>query len=247
MLVIWKLVHIRWKGLCTLIYRLNLYVKTPKHLFLPTIKSRRLERADTVFNYLKRYGPMVKIFSNKKIFTINAVLNHCNNWNIAKAHSKVKGIFRTKQLAQVIVFGVVVFDKKDMSLHFSKPGEEINTEICYKVLRYKVLVCLKINYPTGNYVWTQDGAPTHAAKKVQKIWNKNFKFLACKILAIVQSRPESHWLYNLGHIRALNQQYFIPLYFPSEESPGARMGEIVWWLNSRLLQCLKARCAGCDW
>ncbi|QQP40791.1 Uncharacterized protein FKW44_014953 [Caligus rogercresseyi] len=41
---------------------------------------------------------------------------------------------------------------------------------------------VKKNYPTGNYVWQQDGAPSHMAAKNQKFckdnmahfWPKNF-------------------------------------------------------------------------
>ena len=44
----------------------------------------------------------------------------------------------------------------------------------YKVLRYNVLPWLKTNYPKGKYVWTQDGAPCHTAKKVQQFCKTNF-------------------------------------------------------------------------
>ncbi|QQP37261.1 Uncharacterized protein FKW44_017471 [Caligus rogercresseyi] len=65
---------------------------------------------------------------------------------------------------------------------FFRPDEKIDTEAYYKVLRYTVLPWLKKNYPTGNYVWQQDGAPSHMADKNQKFckdnmahfWPKNF-------------------------------------------------------------------------
>lgn len=154
--------------------QLNSYVRTPKHLLTAAMEARRLERAKKVLNYLKRHGPTVKIFSDEKIFTVDAVVNRRNDRYIAQSRSEVKGIFRTKHPAQVMVLGVVASDGKKMPLHFFKPGEKVNTEVYYKVLRYKVLPWLKANYPNGNYVWTQDGAPAHTARKVQKFCKDNF-------------------------------------------------------------------------
>ena len=70
-----------------------------------------------------------------------------------------------------MVLGVVTSDGKEMPLHFFKPVEKVRAEVYYKVLRYKVLPWLKMNYPNGNYVWTQDGC---TAKKVQKFCKDNF-------------------------------------------------------------------------
>lgn len=39
---------------------------------------------------------------------------------------------------------------------FFKPGEYVRAEVHFKVLRYKVLQLLKLNYPNGNYVWVQE-------------------------------------------------------------------------------------------
>ncbi|QQP48684.1 Uncharacterized protein FKW44_009066, partial [Caligus rogercresseyi] len=47
-------------------------------------------------------------------------------------------------------------------------GEKIRKETYYKVLRYTVLLWLKANYPEGKYVWTQDGAASHASDLYQK-------------------------------------------------------------------------------
>ncbi|QQP51070.1 Uncharacterized protein FKW44_012286, partial [Caligus rogercresseyi] len=52
-------------------------------------------------------------------------------------------------------------------------GEKIGKETYYKVLRYTVLPWLKANYPEGNYVWTQDGAPSHTSDLCQKFCTTN--------------------------------------------------------------------------
>ncbi|QQP54617.1 Uncharacterized protein FKW44_007505 [Caligus rogercresseyi] len=68
---------------------------------------------------------------------------------------------------------------------FFRPDEKIDTEAYYKVLRYTVLPWFKKNYPTGNYVWQQDGAPSHMAAKNQKFCKDNRPFLAEELLATV--------------------------------------------------------------
>ena len=69
---------------------------------------------------------------------------------------------------------VVALDSKKMPPHFFNVGEKVDSEVYYKVLRYKVLPWLKATYPRADYVLTQDGAPSHTSKKVQKFYKTNF-------------------------------------------------------------------------
>jgi hypothetical protein len=153
---------------------LKSYTRTPRHLLTESMKARRLERCKKVLRYIKNHGSTVKIFSDEKIFTVDAVLNRRNDRYLAKSTVDVKGTFRTKHPAQVMVFGVVASDGKKMPTFFYKPGEKVGADAYYKVLRYHVLPWLKANYPEGNYVWSQDGAPSHTANKVQKFCKANF-------------------------------------------------------------------------
>lgn len=150
------------------------FVRTPRHLLTKSMQEKRLERCQKVLGFLKRNGSTVRVFSDEKIFTVDAVVNRRNDRYIAASRAEVKGIFRTKHPAQVMVFGVVASDGKKMPPYFFKPGEKVGAESYYKVLRYHVLPWLKANYPQGDYVWTQDGAPCHTATKVQEFCRKNF-------------------------------------------------------------------------
>jgi transposase len=153
---------------------LKLYVRTPRHLLTDSMKARRLERARKVMGYIRRHGSTVRIFSDEKIFVVDAVINRRNGQCLAKSKDNVAGTFRTKHPAQVMVFGVVASDGKRMPPFFFKPGERVGADAYYKVLRYHVLPWLKVNYPNGDYVWTQDGALCHTAKKVLKFCPRNF-------------------------------------------------------------------------
>ena len=115
----------------------------------------------------------MKIFSDKTIFTVDQVYNCRNDRWISTTPGQVKGVIRTKHPAQVMVLGIPGSDGKKMPPFFFKPGERIGTEAYYKVLRYTVLPWIKATYPEGNYAWTQDGAPSHTANKVQKFCKEN--------------------------------------------------------------------------
>ena len=142
--------------------QLNLYVRISKHLLKHTIKARKIERAEKVLTYIRCHEPIVKILFYEKIFTVDAVLNLHNDRYITSARNEVKDIFKTNHLSQVMVFEVVASNGKKMLLHFINPVENVNTEVNYKVLRYKdIKLRLKTNYSVGNYVWTQGGAPAH--------------------------------------------------------------------------------------
>ncbi|QQP36806.1 Uncharacterized protein FKW44_022006 [Caligus rogercresseyi] len=63
-----------------------------------------------------------------------------------------------------MVQGVVATDGKTMPPYYFRAREKIDRHVYVKVLRYHVLPWLKANYPSGHYVWTQDGAPSHTSK-----------------------------------------------------------------------------------
>jgi len=150
------------------------FVRTQRHLLTESLKSKRLVRCKKVMQYLRTRGSTVKVFSDEKIFTVDAVVNRRNDRFLAKSIEEVVGTFHTKHPAQIMVLGVVASDGKKMPPYFFQPGEKVGADAYYKVLRYHVLPWLKTHYPAGNYVWTQDGAPCHTAKKVQQFCKTNF-------------------------------------------------------------------------
>ncbi|QQP40763.1 Uncharacterized protein FKW44_014916 [Caligus rogercresseyi] len=103
---------------------LKSFVRTPRHLLAATMKHN---------------GDTVKIYSDKKIFTVDAVLNRRNDRFLAETRGQVEGYYRTKHPAQVMVLGIVASDGNKMPPHFFRPNEKVNSDVYYKVLRYKVL------------------------------------------------------------------------------------------------------------
>ncbi|XP_059081907.1 uncharacterized protein LOC131879566 [Tigriopus californicus] len=124
-------------------------------------------------NWLKHNPSTVKIFLDKKLFTVDQIYNRRNDRFLASSTSEVKRVFHTKHPAAIMVLGVVASNGKNMPPYFFKMGEKIGADVYYKILRYQILPWLKVNYPDGNYVWTQDGAPCHTAKINQNFCESN--------------------------------------------------------------------------
>lgn len=61
------------------------------------------------------------IFSDEKIFTLDAVLSRSNDKFIAESKTDGKRTFKTKCPAEVMAFGVVAPDGKKMPINFYKP------------------------------------------------------------------------------------------------------------------------------
>ncbi|QQP57627.1 Transposable element tcb2 transposase [Caligus rogercresseyi] len=102
---------------------LKSFVRTPRHLLAATMKARRLERAKKVLNFFKHNGDTVKIYSDKKIFTVDAVLNRRNDRFLAETRGQVEGYYRTKHPAQVMVLGIVASDGRSPGSHVQKVQE----------------------------------------------------------------------------------------------------------------------------
>ncbi len=76
-------------------------------------------RNSKILNFLKHNSNTVKIFSDKKIFTVNQVYDHHNDRWLAETTEEVKGVFRMKYPVQVMVLGILGSDRKKMPPTFS--------------------------------------------------------------------------------------------------------------------------------
>ena len=144
-------------------------------LLTERLKDLRLERSKLILNWLnkKKNASKVKIFSNKKMFYVDQAFNRRNNRCVVAPDAEAIPVMRTKHPQGVMVLGVVASDGKAMPPYFFKNGLMVNTEVYMKVLRYHVIPWIRRNYPKGNYVWQQDGAPAHKPIKTQQYLEKH--------------------------------------------------------------------------
>jgi hypothetical protein len=82
---------------------------------------------------------IVRIFLVKKLFTVDQVCNWRNDLSLGSSIDPVQGTFRTKLLAQVMVLGMLMSDRKTMQPYFFKAGEKVDADMYVKVLRHTLL------------------------------------------------------------------------------------------------------------
>ena len=153
--------------------------RTTKHLISADAKVKRLERCRLLRNRLKK-GKQVILFSDEKLFNVDAMANSRNNRYISSEDPKdvpenIRHSFRTKHPASVMVFGMVSSDGKKMSPVFIDSGVRIDTKEYIRILEANVKPWVASNYgPKTKIVFQQDGAPAHTSKKTQEWLKKAF-------------------------------------------------------------------------
>jgi transposase len=144
-------------------------VRPPVPLLTERLKNLRFERSKHLLNKLKRrHSSTVKIFSDKKLFTVDQVYNRRNDRIIVDQGTPATPVNKTKHPASVMVLGIVASDGNKCPAIFVPAGVKVNTEAYIDLLETKMLPWLRKTYPKGNYVFQQDGAPAHTSKKTQQ-------------------------------------------------------------------------------
>ena len=152
----------------------------PCQMLTTAQREKRLERCQRILNFLKSNGGKVIVFSDEKNFLVDKYLNRRKSRYIAKrpedVHESVRFIPRSKHPAKVMMLGVVCSDG------YLLPPIWINGNLDSKMYKYilihKIIPVLNSRYGEGNFVWTQDGAPSHTSDTVQK-------YLVSKLLSLI--------------------------------------------------------------
>jgi transposase len=143
-------------------------VRPPVPLLTERLKNLRLERSKRLLNKLKKKdSETVKIFSDKKIFTVDQAYNRRNDRMIVGQGESAAPVPKTKHPASCMVLGIVASDGKKCPPIFIPAGAKVNTDMYIDLLSTHLVPWLRKNYPKGNYVFQQDGAPCHTSKKTQ--------------------------------------------------------------------------------
>ena len=150
-------------------------VRPLRQLLTGAQKAKRKVISSKLVSKLKKLKRgIVKIFSDKKNFTVDQAHNRRNDRAVVEDGEEVPPICRTKHPAYVMVLGVVGSDGQKCPLYFFKEGMRMKAEDYIKVLKTHVLPWLKKAYPRGNYVFQQDGARPHTANKTREWLKANF-------------------------------------------------------------------------
>lgn len=150
-----------------------------QHFISEAQKVTRTERARNLLNWMKSNGGLVHVFSDEKIFSIDAALNRRNDRYLASGSvqsvpTNIRVTQHRKKPASVMVLGVIASDGQKCPPIFIDAGVRINAAMYQELLRSHVLPWLQARYPEGNYVFQQDGAPAHTARTTQNFLAQHF-------------------------------------------------------------------------
>ena len=138
-------------------------------------KERRLEKAKKLFGRIKRpaeRGALI-FFSDEKNFTQDQKVNRKNNRWICEDRNDVPIVMSTKFPATVMVLGVISNEGDVMPPFFFPKGLKINADEYLKVMNDVVKPWMDTVAGGRHYIFQQDGAPAHNAKKTQDWLREN--------------------------------------------------------------------------
>ncbi len=99
-------------------------VRPHRHLLTQKQKELHLECSRLLLNWLKKQSSTVKIFSDKKFFTVVQAYNRRNDGWVDPREAEVTPVMRTKHPQGIMALGVVAGDGKKMPLHFFLDGTQ---------------------------------------------------------------------------------------------------------------------------
>ena len=173
---------------------------TTMQMLTPKLWEKRLVRSKLILNWMKskkNCNPTKKVmvFSDEKSFTLDDYINHRNTRYIAEMpedeEDMVKIAAKPKYPAKAIMLGIICADGHKL-LPIWVLGNLDSTQY-QNILAEKVFPALNGYYGVRNWVWTQDGVPSHTSNSTQflldilgsgRFWSKDF-------WPPVQPKPES--------------------------------------------------------
>ncbi len=138
---------------------------------LTTLQRQKcLKRCREMLNWQKSNLRKVIAFSDEKNFFTDAFSNDCNTHYLAKKPDDVDPSIRyepkSKHPTKAIMLSIECSDGFKIPPIWIE-GNLDSTQYC-SIFKDKVLPVLENKYGPGNFLWQQDGAPSHTSKATQK-------------------------------------------------------------------------------
>jgi len=144
------------------------FVLRRRQLLTEATKERRKLRAQALLNDLKRDSAgLLRFFSDEKNFIQDQKVNRQNDRWLCDDPFKVPTVMHTKCPSSVMVLGVVSSEGHIMPPYFFPQGLRINADAYIDVLRTVVKPWMDKVARGREYVFQQDSAPAHKARKTQ--------------------------------------------------------------------------------
>ena len=140
--------------------------------------DKRLERSKWIQNWFRQGTGASVIWTDEKLFTVQAVHNHQNDRILAKNIRNIpvneKTMFRRQKPASVMVWAGVTSCGQKTPIIFIPEGVKVNQHVYKQMLEDQVLPWFEGQDWESSYCFQQDGAPSHTLKMVQKWCQEHF-------------------------------------------------------------------------
>lgn len=154
------------------------FKKTKRQLISAPTRAKRLMRAKLLRQQLQSASMPPVVWSDEKLFTVQAIHNSQNDRvygkNLQEIPVETRTAFRRQKPASIMVWAAVTSDGHKSPLIFIPEGVKINQVVYKDMLESQVLPWLLTVYNGDPFVFQQDEAPSHTAKKVQTWCKENF-------------------------------------------------------------------------
>lgn len=148
------------------------YKKTKKHILTAKMRAIRLSRSRKLLNQLKASRRPITFFSDEKKWIVDMAHNNQNDRFLATSKEDVPVVQRTKFPASVMTLGVIGSNGKVMPPVFFRPKETVGADRYCEVLKEQVIPWMKANCNGHGFIFQQDSAPAHKAKKTIELLKK---------------------------------------------------------------------------
>lgn len=156
--------------------RYKSYKMQSGQLLTEKMKIARIEKSKKLLQKIKHplASNMLWFFSDEKIFCQDQSHNRQNTRWLAQSREDVPRIMKTKYPAHIMVFGVISSEGHVMPPHIFEEGLRVNQAVYINVLSTVVKPWIDKVAAGRPYVFQQDSAPAHTARKTQEWISVNF-------------------------------------------------------------------------
>lgn len=136
-----------------------------RQILTEKMKESRIIKGKRMLSNLKSNGGRIIFFSDEKMWTVDRKFNAQNDRWIVPEKADVPPVFTTKHPANIMTLGVIGSNGAIMPPHFFERRQKVNTEVYCEALKTIVIPWMKEAANGVPFVFQQDSAPAHKAKK----------------------------------------------------------------------------------
>ena len=153
------------------------FKKSKAQVLSQTVKAKRMSRAKLLLEKLKDDSQPPVLWTDEKLFTVQAVHNHQNDriWAVNKEDIPLNEriAYKRQKPASVMVWAGVTSTGEKTPLIFIEEGVKINQHVYLNMLKKQLVPWINATFKESGITLQQDGATSHTANLVQEWCNKN--------------------------------------------------------------------------